>query len=159
MLDHIDAVLNESMSSFKSKTNNAVSTVGKCASHLDEVANECGIVTTVRVIAGVEGGAMVIWGTIAAPFTGGLSLGLTLGGTGLGVVGGVTNITAVVNIIKVSDELMTICVHAFTKAQEHLQIEKSKKLRLCRRKPPATVDTYTPDLTKSLLSMQLTSAY
>ena len=77
----------------------------------------------------------------SAPFTGGLSLGLTLGGTGLGVVGGVTNITAVVNIIKVSDELMTICVHAFTKAQEYLKTEKSKKLRLCRRKPPATVDT------------------
>ena len=48
---------------------------------------------------------------------------------------------ALVNIIKVSEEFMTICVHAFTKAQEYLKTEESKKLRLCRRKPPAKMDT------------------
>ena len=69
--------INESIRSFKSKSSNAVSTVRKYVSHLDEVAKECGVVTTMGVIAGVVCGAMVIWGTTATPLTGGLSLGLT----------------------------------------------------------------------------------
>ena len=146
--NHIDAVLDRSVSSFKSKSNDAVSTVRTCASHLDEVAKDCGIATTVGGSAGVVGGALVIGGIIAAPFTGGLSLGLTLGGAGLGVAGGVTNITAslvnhgweksdterakdattaVVNIIEVFEELLTICVHAFTQAREYLKTEEGRK--------------------------------
>ena len=59
MLDHIGVALDENMSSFKSKSNNAVSTIHKCASHLDEVAKGCAIVTSMGVIAEVVSGAMI----------------------------------------------------------------------------------------------------
>ena len=141
-----DAVLDRVASSLKSKSKEAVSTIRTHASHLDGVAKDCGIATTVGGSAGVLGGAMVIGG-IAAPFTGGLSLGLTLGGAGLGVAGGLTNITAslvnhgleksdierakianieVVNTIEAFEEFLTNCVHAFTQARDYLKTEEGK---------------------------------
>ena len=82
---------------------------------------------------------MVLW-CYAAPITGVLSLGLTLGCAGLSVAGGVTNTeaslvnhgweksdteragetaTAMVNIIEVFEEFVSIYAHAFPRAREY----------------------------------------
>ena len=145
--NHIDEVLGSICTSFKSKSDEVVSTLHTCASRLDKLSQDCGIATTVGGSVGVVGGAMAIGGIAAAPFTTGLSLGLTLGGAGLGVAGGVTSTTAslvhhgleksdikrakeatteVVTIAKVFGEFLTICVHAFTQARDYLKTEEGK---------------------------------
>ena len=145
---YIEHVLDNSVSSFKSKSKDAVKTVLECASHLDGVAKDCGITQTVGGSAAVLGSTMTIGGLIAAAFTGGLSLGLTLGGAGLGAAGGLTTVTgalinqgweksdterarecttSIVRIIKDLEEFLTTCVDAFTRAREYLKTEEGKK--------------------------------
>ena len=146
--NHIDEVLGMSVRSYKSKSNKAVRTIRKCASHLDEVVKECGVASVVGGSAGVIGDAMAIGGVLAAPFTDGISLGLTFGGASLGVTGGVTSLTAslmkhdwqesdterakeattaVVKSTQTFGEFMTICIHHFTQAREYLETENGKK--------------------------------
>ena len=145
---YIEQVIDISVNSFKSKSKDAVKTVRECASHLDKVAKDVGISKTVGGSAAVLGSTMAIGGLIVAPFTAGLSLGLTLGGAGLGIAGGLTTVTgalinqgweksdteraresttSIIRIIQDFEEFLTICVDAFTRAQEYLETDEGKK--------------------------------
>ena len=68
-------------------------TMKECAEQLDKVASDTGIATTVGGAAGITGGILGLAGLIAAPFTFGLSLGLTIGGAAVGVAGGAATLT------------------------------------------------------------------
>jgi hypothetical protein len=69
--------------------------------HLENVANDleqkikdCGIAKAIGGGTGVLSGCCAVAGILAAPFSGGLSIGLTVGGLATGVGSGITSLTA-----------------------------------------------------------------
>lgn len=79
--------------------------------------------------AGVTGGTMMIGGLLLAPFTGGLSLVVAGVGAGVGIAGGLTNLTsdAIAKnfALKKCDEANTLIEHDQTKSL-HLQKAEAK---------------------------------
>lgn len=61
------------------------------ADHLAETHNDVLIADRVGTGVGIGSGLLVIGGLVAAPFTAGISLGLTITGTVTGIMGGVTS--------------------------------------------------------------------
>ena len=61
------------------------------ADYLAKTHTDVLIADRVGTGVGIASGALVIGGLIAAPFTAGLSLGLTIAGTTTGVLGGITS--------------------------------------------------------------------
>ena len=72
----------------------ACSKLTECANVLEKVTKDVGIAKATGGGASIGGGALILGGLIAAPFTGGLSLLATAGGTALAVGGGITSFTA-----------------------------------------------------------------
>ena len=82
-----------SIEEFEQSASMSLRTMKECAEQLDKVASDTGISTTVGGAAGITGGVLSILGLCAAPFTFGLSLGLTIGGAAVGVAGGAATLT------------------------------------------------------------------
>jgi len=68
--------------------------INKLANHIEKVAYDTGIARTTGGGLGIASGAMAIGGILAAPFTAGASLALTIGGVATGVASGATTLTA-----------------------------------------------------------------
>ena len=68
--------------------------INKLANHIEKVAYDTGIARTTGGGLGIASGVMAIGGILAAPFTAGASLALTIGGVATGVAGGATTLTA-----------------------------------------------------------------
>lgn len=71
----------------------ALNMIRKSSDKLDKVAVDTGITGTVGGGATIASSAMFLTGLCLAPWTGGLSLGLTLGSAAVGVAGAATSIT------------------------------------------------------------------
>ena len=70
------------------------SKLNELADHVEKVTFDTGIAKTTGGGVGIAGGLCIVGGLIAAPFTAGLSLGLTIGGAAAGVASAATTITA-----------------------------------------------------------------
>ena len=68
--------------------------VNKLANHIDKVAYDTGVAKTTGGALGITSGLMAVGGILAAPFTAGASLALTIGGVATGVASGATTLTA-----------------------------------------------------------------
>ncbi|NP_001279577.1 apolipoprotein L3-like [Callorhinchus milii] len=79
---------------WKARMNQHVILLQEIANNIDECHKGATIANITGSSVGVLGGALTIGGLIAAPFTLGTSLILTGVGVGVGVAGGLTNITA-----------------------------------------------------------------
>ena len=74
----------------------ALNMIRKSSDKLDKVAVDTGITGTVGGGATIASSAMFLTGLCLAPWTGGLSLGLTLGSAAVGVAGAATSITGTI---------------------------------------------------------------
>ncbi|KAL9968187.1 hypothetical protein ACROYT_G026530 [Oculina patagonica] len=92
--NYLDVIVGYSIDDYEAKVQKTIETLDDCASQLDKVAKDTGIAETVGGGASVAGGGMAIAGLLLAPFTGGLSLGLTVAGAVTGVAGAATTLTA-----------------------------------------------------------------
>ena len=149
--NHVEEVLGCSVEGFVKESAIAVDKVRECAANLAKVCKDCGIATTVGGSAGVVAGGMGITGLILAPFTAGLSLGLTLGAAGLGIAAGATSAGAgvanvsikkaklkelqadtntVVNTLEIFEGLLKTCVDAFTNVEKFLETDEGKEYRM-----------------------------
>lgn len=68
--------------------------IDEIATNIEEVVHNTGIARTTGGGVGILSGAAIIGGILAAPFSGGLSLGLTIGGAAGGVGSAATTLTA-----------------------------------------------------------------
>ena len=66
----------------------------KLAEHIDQVAHDTGIAKTAGGGLGIASGLMAIGGILAAPFTAGASLTMTVAAAATGVASGATSLTA-----------------------------------------------------------------
>lgn len=90
--EYLHVVIGYSINNYKSGVDKAIETIEESAKHLDDVAKDTGKVNTVGGIGSVAGGGMALAGLALAPFTGGLSLGLTVVGL-TSTAGGITSLT------------------------------------------------------------------
>ncbi len=95
--DYLHAIIGYDIKDYKEAILNTCQLILDCANQLDKVAFDTGITETTGGVAGVIGGALVLAGVFLAPPTGGMSVGLTMGGAGLAALGGGTSLTG--NII------------------------------------------------------------
>ena len=70
--------------------------INKLANHIEKVAYDTGIARTTGGGLGIASGIIAIGGILAAPFTAGTSLALTVGGVATGVASATTTLTATV---------------------------------------------------------------
>lgn len=97
---YLHVVIGYSINNYKCGVDKAIETIEESAKHLDKVAEDTGIVNTVGGGASVAGGGMAIAGLVLAPFTGGLSLGLTVVGSLTSTAGGITSLTgSIINTV------------------------------------------------------------
>ncbi|KAJ7363668.1 hypothetical protein OS493_009830 [Desmophyllum pertusum] len=97
---YLCVIIGYSIGEYEAGVKKAVETIRESANHLDEVAKDTGITNTVGGGASVVGGGMALAGLIFAPFTGGLSLGLTVAGGITGTAGAVTSLTgSIINTV------------------------------------------------------------
>lgn len=83
-----------SLNNYLSKRDNFARTCEKHAEHIEEVVKNAGIAKTAAGGVGIASGAAAIGGIVAAPFTAGLSLTLTVGGIAGGVASAATSVIA-----------------------------------------------------------------
>lgn len=91
--NYLNVIVGYSVDDYGVKVHEAIETVDDCATKLDKVAKDTGITETVGGSASVVGGGMAIAGLLLAPFTAGVSLGLTVAGAATGVAGAATTLT------------------------------------------------------------------
>lgn len=152
--EHIHEVIGCSLSRLRRDNKQVQKLLRECANVLDKVHRRTSKASRVAGVSSIAGGAMALGGLAAAPFTGGLSLSLTLGGAGVGAAGGVVSVSAVllkhgwekskiekakkhsgdvVKKMKILEEFLTICIRKLDMAQEFLKApagrDYEKKLR------------------------------
>ncbi|KAJ7390041.1 hypothetical protein OS493_027566 [Desmophyllum pertusum] len=91
--NYLHVIVGYSIDDYEVKVHKAIGTIDDCAGKLDGVVKDAGIAETVGGSTSVAGGGMAIAGLLLAPFTAGLSLGLTIAGTATGVAGSATTLT------------------------------------------------------------------
>ena len=95
VLDQIHKCIDDTtVSQWGQNVDSACSKLTDCAEVLDKVTKDAGIGRVTGGAASIGGGALMLGGLLAAPFTGGLSLLATVGGTALVVGGGITSFTS-----------------------------------------------------------------
>ncbi|XP_043736974.1 apolipoprotein L3-like [Cervus elaphus] len=80
----------------KQKLKESIKKLRELADHVDKVHRDCTISNVVASSTGIASGTLSILGLILAPFTGGLSLGLSAAGIGLGAASAVTGVSTMV---------------------------------------------------------------
>ena len=80
----------------KQELKQSIKKVCELADHVDKVHRDCTIANVVASSTGVVSGALGILGLVLAPFTAGLSLGLSAAGIGLGAAAAVTGLSTMV---------------------------------------------------------------
>lgn len=95
VLDQIHKCIDDTtVSQWGQNVDGACSKLTDCAEVLEKVTRDTGIGRVAGGAASIGGGALVLGGLLAAPFTGGLSLLATATGTALAVGGGITSFTS-----------------------------------------------------------------
>lgn len=95
VLDQIHICIDgTTVSQWGKNVDGACSKLTDCAEVLEKVTRDAGIGRVAGGAASIGGGALILGGLLAAPFTGGLSLLATAGGTALAVGGGITSFTS-----------------------------------------------------------------
>ena len=96
--NYLDVIIGYSIGGYKAKVREASKIIDECASKLDGVAKDAGIARVAGGGGAVTGGVMALVGLGLAPFTVGLSLGLTAAGAAVGVAGSLKSfISSMVN--------------------------------------------------------------
>ncbi|ELR62444.1 Apolipoprotein L3, partial [Bos mutus] len=80
----------------KEELKESIKKLHELADNVDKVHRDCTISNVVASSTGIASGALSILGLVLAPFTGGLSLGLSAAGIGLGAASAVTGISTMV---------------------------------------------------------------
>ncbi|XP_052497437.1 apolipoprotein L3-like [Budorcas taxicolor] len=80
----------------KQELKESIKKLRELADSVDKVHRDCTISNVVASSTGVASGALTILGLVLAPFTAGLSLGLSAAGIGLGAAASVTGLSAMV---------------------------------------------------------------
>lgn len=80
----------------KEELKESIRKLHELADNVDKVHRDCTISNVVASSTGIASGALSILGLVLAPFTGGLSLGLSAAGIGLGAASAVTGISTMV---------------------------------------------------------------
>uniref|UniRef100_A0A4W3ICB0 Apolipoprotein L3 n=1 Tax=Callorhinchus milii TaxID=7868 RepID=A0A4W3ICB0_CALMI len=117
---------------WKARMNRYVTLLQEIANNIDHCHKGASIANITGSSVGVIGGALTIAGLIAAPFTLGTSLILTGVGVGVGVAGGVTNITAINEIMeeyKKDSEEMADCFNKFRNAVDFYENHSDKLVK------------------------------
>ena len=95
VLDQIHKCIDDTtVSQWGQDVDSACSKLTECAAVLEKVTKDAGIGRVAGGAASIGGGALMLGGLLAAPFTGGLSLLATAGGTALVMGGGITSFTS-----------------------------------------------------------------
>ncbi|KAJ7390040.1 hypothetical protein OS493_027565 [Desmophyllum pertusum] len=91
--NYLHVIVGYSIDDYEVKVHKAIENIDHCALKLDGVAKDTGIAETAGGSASVAGGGIAIAGLLLAPFTAGLSLGLTIAGTVISGAGTATTLT------------------------------------------------------------------
>ncbi|KAL9968188.1 hypothetical protein ACROYT_G026531 [Oculina patagonica] len=91
--NHLDVIIGYKIDDYEDKVRKASKIMDGCSSKLDKLAKDTGIVGTVGGSVSIVAGGMAIAGLALAPFTGGVSIGLTMAGVATGAATGVTSLT------------------------------------------------------------------
>ena len=92
--NYLDVIIGYSIEEFEARVRRAFKVIDECACSLEEVTKGTGIAGTVGGSVTVVGGGAVIAGILLSPFTAGVSLALTVGGTIGSLTGKATSLTA-----------------------------------------------------------------
>ena len=90
--NYLDVIIGYTIDNYEDEVHTAFKIIDECSTKLDKVAKDTGIAGTVGGGASIAGGGMAIAGLLLAPFTGGASLALTVGGVATGGAGGITGL-------------------------------------------------------------------
>nr|XP_020726648.1 apolipoprotein L3-like [Odocoileus virginianus texanus]XP_020726649.1 apolipoprotein L3-like [Odocoileus virginianus texanus]XP_020726650.1 apolipoprotein L3-like [Odocoileus virginianus texanus]XP_020726651.1 apolipoprotein L3-like [Odocoileus virginianus texanus] len=80
----------------KQELKESIKKLRELADHVDKVHRDCTISNVVASSTGIASGTLSILGLVLAPFTAGLSLGLSVTGIGLGAAAAVTGVSTMV---------------------------------------------------------------
>ncbi len=89
--NYLDVIIGYKIDDYEAKVHKAFEIIEECSSKLHQVAKDTGIARTVAGSVQIVGGGLAIGGLIAAPFTAGASLGLTIAGIVTGASGAATS--------------------------------------------------------------------
>ena len=92
--NYLDVIIGYNIKDYETKVHRAFEIMDACADKLEQVSSDTGIAETVGASASTAGGGMALAGLLLAPFSGGLSLGLTVAGAATSVAGVVTSLTS-----------------------------------------------------------------
>ncbi|XP_060981329.1 apolipoprotein L3-like [Dama dama] len=143
----------------KQKLKESIKKLRELADHVDKVHRDCTISNVVASSTGIASGTLSILGLVLAPFTGGLSLGLSAAGIGLGAASAVTGVSTmvvekvntssaetqaslldtaeiisyVIDLYHVKD--LGMYIHAIRVANDNLELEATELSRLITTRP------------------------
>ncbi|KAB0346283.1 hypothetical protein FD754_011140 [Muntiacus muntjak] len=93
----------EEFPQIKWKLEKSIKKLRECADNVDKVHKDCTISNVVASSTSIASGILTILGLVLAPFTAGLSLGLSATGLGLGSAAAVTSVsTSIVELVNTS---------------------------------------------------------